>query len=70
MHFNFIKKSFILICFLFQHSVDQDNLEYQFTTGNQNSAFTILDETGEIRLARKLDFDDPNEEKVGLLDLQ
>ncbi|GFS24762.1 neural-cadherin [Elysia marginata] len=48
--------------------IDQ-NLEYQFTSGNVNSAFTILSGTGEIRLVRKLDFESQSEPKIYTLTL-
>ena len=46
--------------------MDQNSLEYQFTDGNVKSAFTILSGTGQIRLVRKLDFDNNDEPKVSL----
>ncbi|RUS69247.1 hypothetical protein EGW08_022990, partial [Elysia chlorotica] len=49
--------------------IDINNLDYQFTGGNTNSVFSILSGTGQIRLSRKVDFDDPNQPKTYNLQL-
>ncbi|BFY98686.1 hypothetical protein BsWGS_01726 [Bradybaena similaris] len=44
--------------------IDQGlGLDYRFTSGNKFNAFNIIPITGEIRLAKKLDYDNPQEEK-------
>ncbi|CAL1534113.1 unnamed protein product [Lymnaea stagnalis] len=45
-------------------SIDQGNLNYRFETGNINNAFSILTGTGQIRVARRLDYENPAEPKT------
>ncbi|GFO50422.1 neural-cadherin [Plakobranchus ocellatus] len=53
-----------------EDSIDQGiGLEYQFSQGNINSAFTIIRGSGQIRSVRKLDFDSNNEPKTYTLTL-
>ncbi|BFZ10503.1 hypothetical protein BsWGS_13542 [Bradybaena similaris] len=39
-------------------------LDYRFISGNEFNAFNVIPITGEIRLAKKLDYDNPQEQKV------
>ncbi|XP_059176123.1 neural-cadherin-like [Physella acuta] len=45
-------------------TIDAGKLTYRFNSGNVNNAFSITSMIGEIRVARKLDYENPTEPKV------